>query len=95
MTSFITAWYSFKQQSSPAAVTTEAGKDELLGFRIPIEVDGHAGTRVEAMAERDMQGEKAGHALVGGCVVGRVPDLSTFAEVGAEVAGARKGSGRY
>ncbi len=67
-------------------MTAEAGKDEFPGLGIPVEVDGHAGTRVEAMAERDMQGEEAAHPLVCGRVVGSMAYLGVLAEIAPEVA---------
>lgn len=67
-------------------MTTEAGKDELLGFRIPIEVDGHAGARIEAGAQGDMEREEAGHALVGRTVIGSIADLGVLAQITPEVA---------
>lgn len=72
-------------------MAAEAGEDEFPGFRIPVEVDGHAGTRVEAVAEGDVQGEEAAHALIRGRVVRGVADLSALAEVGSEVAEAGLG----
>ena len=67
-------------------MASEAGEDEFAGFGIPIEVDRHTVTRVEAMAERHMQGEEAGHALIGRAVVGGVADLGVLADIAAEVA---------
>jgi len=86
MTSFITDYSSYNQQSSPAAVAAEAGKDELPGLGVPVEVDGHAGARVEAVPEGDVQGEEAVHALIGRAVVGGVANLSVLADITAEVA---------
>ena len=51
------------------AVTAEARKDELPGLWVPVEVDGHAGARVEAGAQGDMEGEETRDALVGRAVV--------------------------
>jgi len=67
-------------------VAAEAGDDELLRFGVPVEVDGHAGARVEASAQGDMQREEPVHALIGRAVVGGVSDLGVLAEVSAEVA---------
>ena len=72
-------------------MTAEAGEDEFPCFRIPVEVDGHTGARVEAVAEGDVQREKAAHALIRGRVVGGVADLGALAEVGPEVAEAGLG----
>ena len=66
-------------------MAAEAGEDEFPGFRIPVEVDGHAGARVEAVPEGDVQREEPAHPLIGSRVVGGVADLSALAEVGAEM----------
>ena len=73
-------------QSSPAAVAAEAGKDELPGHGVPVEVDGHASTGVEARTQGDMEGEEARNALVGRAIVGGIADLGVLAEIAPEVA---------
>ena len=67
-------------------MAAEAGKDELPGPGVPVEVDGHAGARVEAGAQGDMEGEETRHALVGRAVVGGITDLGVLADIAAEVA---------
>ena len=67
-------------------MAAEAGEDEFLEFRIPVEVDGHAGSGVEAAPEGNVQGEEAADPLIGGRVVGGVADLGVLAEVGTEMA---------
>ena len=67
-------------------MTAEARKDEFPGLWVPVEADGHAGARVEAGAQGDMEGEEARHALVGRAVVGSVADLGVLAEIATEVA---------
>ena len=66
-------------------MAAEAGEDELPGLGVPVEVDGHAGARVEAVPEGYVQREEPIHALIGGAVVGGVPDLGVLADIAAEV----------
>jgi len=67
-------------------VAAEAGEDELPGLWVPVEVDGHAGARAEAVPEGDVQREKPVHALIGRAVVSGVADLGVLADIAAEVA---------
>lgn len=67
-------------------MTAEAGEDELPDGGVPVEVDGHAGARVEAGAQGDMEGEEARHALIGRTVISGVADLGVLAEIAPEVA---------
>ena len=53
----------------PTTMAAEAGEEELLGHGVPIHIDGHAGLRLEAFAQGDMEGEESDDALVGGAVV--------------------------
>ena len=79
-------WLEVNVLLRPAAVTAEAGEDELPDPGVPVKVDGHAGTRVEAVPEGDVQGEEAVCALIGRAVVGGVANLSVLADITAEVA---------
>lgn len=67
-------------------MAAEAGEDELPGLWVPVEVDRHAGARVEAVPEGDVQREEPVHALIGRAVVGGVADLGVLADIAAEVA---------
>jgi len=67
-------------------VAAEAGDDKLLRFGVPVEVDGHAGARVEASAQGYVQREEPVHALIGRAVVGSITDLSVLTQIAAEVA---------
>ena len=66
-------------------MAAEAGEDELPGLGVPVEVDGHAGARVEAVPEGYVQREEPIHPLIGGAVVGAVTDLGVLADIAAEV----------
>jgi len=70
----------------PAAVAAEAGEEEFLGHGVPIHIDGHAGLRLEAFAQGDVEGEEADDALVGRAVVRGVLGLGLQPEVSPEVA---------
>ena len=67
-------------------MAAEAGEDKFPGRGVPVEVDGHAGTGVEAGAQGDLEGEEARHALVGRAIVGGITDLGALAEIAPELA---------
>lgn len=66
-------------------MAAEAGEEEFLGRGVPVHVDGHAGLRLEAFAQGDVEGEESDDALVGGAIVRSELGLGLLAEVSPEV----------
>lgn len=66
-------------------MTAEAGKDELPGLGVPVEVDGEAGSGAEALADGDVRREDPWAALMYGRVVLGVLLLGGKADIVAVV----------
>ena len=67
-------------------MAAEAGEDELPGFGVPVEVDGHAHAGAEPAPQGDMQREDPGDAFVGRGVIGGVAYPGMLTQSASEVA---------